>query len=531
MSVNEYYLKFVSLAKYAPEMVRHMRARVRRLKEEELLQRQKDREFTKRAKSAGNLIHGGSQTCGNRRFFRKSKSGPTPSSASAPVQRSKFNKKNQIIRAAGSQSQTSVGYRGLEYPTCNTCSKKHPGVCSLGTNGCFGCGQRGHFLRDCPSAGQNNGGYQDIEARGDVVTGMLTVFTFDVYALMDPVQIINEFPKVFPDDLHGVPPDREIDFGIDLLPGTKPISVPPYRMAPAELKELKVILKDLLYKRRWLELLKDYDVNILYHPRKAKIVADALTRRSMGILAHVEVVKQTMTKDVHYLSNLGVRLLDSEDGGVVLQNMAEYSLVAEAKGNQFSDPYLLQLKDGIHKHKTTTFEQGREDSTLRYRGRLCVPDVDGLREQIMSEAHISRYSIHPGFTKMYHDLKEIYWWNDMKKNIADFVAKCSNCQQVQVEHQRPGGLAKSIEISIWKWEMINMGYITGLPLLFQKHDLIWVIVERLTKSAHFLSVKTTDSAEDYAKLYIQEIVRLHGTPLFIISDRVAQFTANFWKSF
>nr|XP_009774959.1 PREDICTED: uncharacterized protein LOC104224929 [Nicotiana sylvestris]XP_016436220.1 PREDICTED: uncharacterized protein LOC107762374 [Nicotiana tabacum] len=81
------------------------------------------------------------------------------------------------------------------------------------------------------------------------------------------------------------------------------------------------------------------------------------------------------------------------------------------------------------------FEQGGDDGTLRYRGRLCVPDVDGLRERIMSEAHNSRYSIHPGSTKMYHDLKEIYWWNDMKKNIADFVAKCPNCQQVKTDGQ------------------------------------------------------------------------------------------------
>nr|XP_009615156.1 uncharacterized protein LOC104107932 [Nicotiana tomentosiformis] len=116
------------------------------------------------------------------------------------------------------------------------------------------------------------------------------------------------------------------------------------------------------------------------------------------------------------------------DGGVVLQNRAESSLVAEVEENKFSDPYLLKLKKGIHKHKTMAFEQGGDDGTLRYKGRLCVPDVDGLRERIMLEAHNYRYSIHRGSTKMYHDLKEIYLWDDMKKNIADFVAKCPNFQ-------------------------------------------------------------------------------------------------------
>ncbi|OIT39747.1 hypothetical protein A4A49_59036, partial [Nicotiana attenuata] len=122
------------------KMVAFVQGNEDKLKEEERLQKEKDREFSKRAKSAGNFSHGGSQAGGNRQFFRKSKSGPTPSSASAPVKMSKFNKKNQYFRAVGSQSQTSVGYRGLEYPISNTCGKKHPRVCRLGTNGCFGCG-------------------------------------------------------------------------------------------------------------------------------------------------------------------------------------------------------------------------------------------------------------------------------------------------------------------------------------------------------------------------------------------------------
>ena len=95
----------------------------------------------------------------------------------------------------------------------------------------------------------------------------------------------------------------------------------------------------------------------------------------------------------------------------------------------------------------------------------------------------------------------------------------------------PGGLTEEIDIPTWKWELINMDFITGLPRTHRKHYSIWVIVDRMTKSSRFLAVKTTYSAEDYAKLYLTEIVRLNGVPLSIMSDRGPQFTSHFWKSF
>ncbi|CAN4125159.1 unnamed protein product [Withania somnifera] len=91
----------------------------------------------------------------------------------------------------------------------------------------------------------------------------------------------------------------------------------------------------------------------------------------------------------------------------------------------------------------------------------------------MMEAHHLRYSIHPRSTKMYHDLKEVYWWENMKKDIAEFVAQCPNCQQVKIEHQKPGGYMQPIEIPTWKWDMINMDFITGPPRSFRKFDSIW----------------------------------------------------------
>ena len=128
---------------------------------------------------------------------------------------------------------------------------------------------------------------------------------------------------------------------------------------------------------------------------------------------------------------------------------------------------------------------------------------------------------------MYQDLKDMYWWNDMKKSIAEFVAECPNCQRVKVEHQKPGGYMQCIDLPSWKWDMINMDFVIGLPRTSRKFDSIWVIVDRLTKSAHFLPVRTTYTVEEYAKLYIKEIVRLHGVPISIISDRGTQFITNF----
>ena len=119
----------------------------------------------------------------------------------------------------------------------------------------------------------------------------------------------------------------------------------------------------------------------------------------------------------------------------------------------------------------------------------------------------------------------------MKRGIADFVSKCPNYQQVKVEHKKPGGMTQEIDIPTWKWDVINMDFITGLPRTRRQRDSIWVIVDRMIKFSRFLAVKTTYSTEDYAKIYLTEIVRLHGVPLSIISDRGPQFTSHLWKSF
>ncbi|GJZ88465.1 reverse transcriptase domain-containing protein [Tanacetum coccineum] len=147
----------------------------------------------------------------------------------------------------------------------------------------------------------------------------------------------------------------------------------------------------------------------------------------------------------------------------------------------------------------------------------------------MHESHKSKYSIHPGSDKMYHDLKKLYWWPNMKAIIAEYVSKCLTCSRVKAECQKPSGLLVQLEIPMWKWERITMDFVTQLPKTLTGHDAIWVIVDRLTKSAHFIPIQATDSMETLTRLYIKEIVSRHSVPISIISHRDSHFTSRFWQ--
>nr|GFB85988.1 DNA/RNA polymerases superfamily protein [Tanacetum cinerariifolium] len=161
--------------------------------------------------------------------------------------------------------------------------------------------------------------------------------------------------------------------------------------------------------------------------------------------------------------------------------------------------------------------------------RLVVPNDVSLREALLTEAHSSPFFVHPGSTKMYHDLKQYFWWSAMKRDVATFVSKCLICQQVKIEHQRASGLLQQLHIPVWKWDEISMDFVTGLPQTQRRHDAIGVVVDRLTKSAHFLPIRKDYPVSRLAEIFQQEIVRLHGTPSAIVSDRDPRFTSRFWK--
>ncbi|GKC44768.1 putative reverse transcriptase domain-containing protein [Tanacetum coccineum] len=172
----------------------------------------------------------------------------------------------------------------------------------------------------------------------------------------------------------------------------------------------------------------------------------------------------------------------------------------------------------------------RADGTLRIEKWSWVPRFGGLKDLIMNELHKSKYSIHPGSDKMFHDLEKLYWWPNMKSEIATYVSKCLTCAKVKAEYQKPSGLLVQPKIPQWKWEKITMDFITKLPKTSSGQDTIWVIVDRLTKSAHFLPMKETNSMEKLTRLYLKEVVSRHGLSVSIISDRDSRFTSYFWQS-
>ncbi|KAK1620721.1 hypothetical protein QYE76_026238 [Lolium multiflorum] len=260
---------------------------------------------------------------------------------------------------------------------------------------------------------------------------------------------------------------------------------------------------------------------------KANVVADALSRKSTG------GVEQELSPELRKeLSQAQIQLWEKEahEGLSALQVADELNvnLKNEIMMGQLDDPFIVEEMRRIDEGRQSEFHRG-ESGSLWFQKRICVPDIAEIKEVILREAHQTPYSIHPGSTKMYMDLKELFWWNNMKREIAQYVAECHTCQRVKAEHQSPAGKLQPLPIPEWKWEDIGMDFITGLPMTNKKKDMIWVIVDRLTKSAHFLAVNQQDKGEKLIDLYIKEIVSKHGVPKKIVSDRGSVFTSAFWK--
>ncbi|GJZ99346.1 putative reverse transcriptase domain-containing protein [Tanacetum coccineum] len=220
--------------------------------------------------------------------------------------------------------------------------------------------------------------------------------------------------------------------------------------------------------RRWLELLADYDCEIRYHHGKENVVADALIRK--------ERIKPLQVRElvITLYPKLPSRILKAQTEAIKEKNIKAENLRGMDKA----------------------FEV-RPDGTRCIKNQSWLPLFGNLRDLSMHESHKSKYSIHPGFDKMYQDLKKLYWWPNMKAIITEYVGKCLTCSRVKSECQKPSGLLIQPEIPTWKLERITMDFVTKLPKTSSGHDTIWVIVDRLTKLAHFIPTREIDNRDSH----------------------------------
>jgi hypothetical protein len=274
--------------------------------------------------------------------------------------------------------------------------------------------------------------------------------------------------------------------------------------------------------RRWLELIKDYELEIHYHPGKANVVAGALSHK---VSCHCLTMKTSDITLCQEMENLNLGMIQH---GALSQLKLETVLLQRIMDAQKDNEGMKHIHKKIEAGKAKCFKED-DQGVVWFNNRIVVPKNEELRQQILEEAHLSRYSIHPGSTKMYQDLKQHYWWTKMKIEIARYVARCDTCRRVKAIHMKTAGLLQSLSIPTWKWEDISMDFIVGLPRIAKGYDSIWVIVDRLTKIAHFLPVKTYYPVLTYAELYIACILSLHDVPKTIVSDRGPQFVSKFWE--
>eukprot|EP00253_Pinus_taeda_P005349 PITA_05349 len=253
---------------------------------------------------------------------------------------------------------------------------------------------------------------------------------------------------------------------------------------------------------RWVDFLSGFDFDIKHLQGKENKVADALSRKVQNLYEisisgwkspFLEIIKEIADQDTEY------------------------------------QQLKLQIQQSAKKDSQQEYEVD-DAGRIYFKKRLYVPNQSRIKNLIMDEFHVSHYAGHPGYQKMITAIRKEYFWPGMKKNIVEYLSQCLECQQIKAEHQHPAGLLQPLQIPEWKWEVISMDFITGLPKTKRNNDSIFVVVDKLSKAAHFIPVQSTYRAAQIAHIFMQNIFRLHGLPKNIISDRDVKFTSAFWKT-
>ncbi|GKB39929.1 reverse transcriptase domain-containing protein, partial [Tanacetum coccineum] len=382
---------------------------------------------------------------------------------------------------------------------------------------------------------------------------------------LEDVPIVRNFPEVFLEDLPGLPSNRQVEFQIDLIPGAALVALAPYRLAPSKMKELSNQLKELSDKgfirpssSPWENILI-YSKNNKEHEEQLKAILELLKKEelyakfskcefwlpkvqflghvidSQGI--HVDPVKIESIKDwasPKTPTEIRAPILALPEGSEDFIAYCDASikglgvvLMQRVFALKISRHYLYGTKCTVFTdHKSLQHILNQKELNMRQRRWSWLPCYGHLRTVIMHESHKSKYSMHPGSDKMYQDMKKLYWWPNMKANIATYVSKCLTYAKVKTEHQRPSGLLVQPDIPQWKWDNITMDFVMKLPKSSQGYDTIWMIVDRLTKSAIFVPMRETDPIDKLTRMYLKEVVTRHGIPLSIICDRDTRFASN-----
>nr|GEU41224.1 retrotransposable element Tf2 [Tanacetum cinerariifolium] len=308
------------------------------------------------------------------------------------------------------------------------------------------------------------------------------------------VPVVRDYPEVFPEDLPSLPPARPVEFQINLIPGAA---------SPKTPTEIRQFLGLAGYYRRFIEGFSKIvtPMTKLTHKgikfdwgEKEENAFQKIKQKlcSAPVLALPEGSEDFLVYCDASHKGLGVVLMQREKviayASRKLKQILEAQIEALKPENLKKEDVGGMIRRDIPKEKL----EPRVDGTLCLNGRSWLPCYGDLRFVIMHEPHKSKYSIHPGSDKMYQDIKKLYWWPNMKANIAAYVSRCLTCARVKAEHQRPLGLLIQPAILEWKWDNITMDFISKLPKSPQDFDTIWVIVDRLTKSDHFLPIMEND---------------------------------------